>query len=174
MMFSVFYFYGVLREAAARGVQTVYSSVVHDKQVEFYFDGGVCGLGGGPYFYYIVLRDYEKVHNGTSPPCPPDPGIYKYIAVERSGSLGYSFVYVGPAVINLQANATVIYVNRAGDAFSFDLYLNVYNNSTGWLPSGYTVHLAYDGSVLSCSPISFSVPDGVISPAASGFSSWGR
>ncbi len=166
VMFSVFYFYGVLREAALRGVQTIYASTVQDRPVEFYMSGGVCGIGGGPYFYYVVLRDYEEVHSGGSLVCPPGPGFYKYVGVERTGYLGYSFVYVGPAVLQLQSNISEVLVNRVGDVFSFDLYLHVYNNSTGWLPSGYAAELVYDSTLLSCTPASFAAPDAVVSPAA--------
>ncbi|MGB9705954.1 MAG: flagellin biosynthesis protein FlgK, partial [Pyrobaculum sp.] len=166
VMFSVFYFYGVLREAALRGVQTIYASTVQDRPVEFYMSGGVCGIGGGPYFYYIVLRDYEEVHSGGSLVCPPGPGFYKYVGVERTGYLGYSFVYVGPAVLQLQSNISEVLVNRVGDVFSFDLYLRVYNNSTGWLPSRYTAELIYNSTLLSCTPASFAAPDAVVSPAA--------
>ncbi len=149
VMFSVFYFYEMLRGEAQRGVSAVQSAVVHDAPVRLVYNGSRCLLEGGPYIFYILTRGGVVVHEGPAN-CPPGRGLYRYIGVARSGALGYADVYVGPSVADATADRLVIF-HKSMDSFSFRLYLKLYNNSSGWAPyTSLKVRLAYNSSILSC------------------------
>jgi hypothetical protein len=150
VMFSVFYFYGVLRNEAQRGVSAVQSAVVRDTPVRLMYDGSRCLLEGGPYMFYILTRNGVAVYDGPSGACPGAPGLYRYVGVARSGDLGYAYVYVGPSVAGAEADKLVVFLSELSP-FSFRLYLELYNNSSGWAPySSVRVGLSYDRSLLSC------------------------
>jgi len=85
VMFSVFYFYDVLRGESQRGVSAVQSAVVHDAPVRLVYDGSRCLLEGGPYIFYILTRGGVAVYEGPADACPGGTGLYRYIGVARSG-----------------------------------------------------------------------------------------
>jgi hypothetical protein len=113
VMFSVFYFYDVLRGEAQRGVSAVQSAVVHDAPVRLVYNGSRCLLEGGPYIFYILTRGgvaVDERHADRWDRCPPsEEGLYRYIGVARSGGLGYADVYVGPSVADAAADRLVIF-----------------------------------------------------------------
>ncbi len=149
VMFSVFYFYDVLRGEAQRGVSAVQSAVVHDAPVRLVYDGSRCLLEGGPYIFYILTRGGVAVPADGCP--PPEDGLYRYIGVARSGDLGYADVYVGPSVVDAAADGLVIFHMSMDSSFTFRLYLKLYNNSSGWAPyRSLNVRLEYDSTILSC------------------------
>ena len=151
VMFSVFYFYDVLRGETQRGVSAVQSAVVHDAPVRLVYNGSRCLLEGGPYIFYILTRGGVAVYEGPADRCPPsEKGLYRYIGVARSGDLGYADVYVGPSVADAAADRLVIF-HTSTDSFTFRLYLKLYNNSSGWAPyTSLRVRLAYNSSILNC------------------------
>jgi hypothetical protein len=150
VMFSVFYFYDVLRGEAQRGVSAVQSAVVHDAPVRLVYDGSRCLLEGGPYIFYILTRGGVAVYEGPADACPGGAGLYRYIGVARSGDLGYADVYVGRSVADAAADRLVIF-HTSMVSFTFRLYLKLYNNSSGWAPyTSLRVRLAYDSSILYC------------------------
>jgi len=169
IMFSIFFFYDLLRGEAQRGVAAVQSSVVRDVSVKFFFDGAACGLEGGPYIYYVALREGVVAHQGVNVVCPPGLGMYRYIGVERSGDVGYADVYVGSLIVDAVADKPRHVVSAVGDEFFFTLYLKIFNNSSGWAPSLFEVALDFDGSLLDCrfesGGTSLSLGPSVVSPA---------
>jgi hypothetical protein len=166
VMLSAFFFHELLRSEAQRGIAAVQSSVVRDVPVRFLYNGSSCGLEGGAYVYYLVLEGGRVVHNGTIPACPPEPGFYKYVGVMKSGDTGYAYVYVGPGVVDVISSRRTVLVERVGEEFSFQLYLKVFNNSSGWMPvRSLRVRLEYDESALSCGPVEFEVGPLTVSPA---------
>jgi hypothetical protein len=69
VMFSVFYFYNTLLEAAQRGVETIYPAVTHDASVGI---DVLCSLTGGRYIFYIVTDEAGRVmYDGDRPPLSP-------------------------------------------------------------------------------------------------------
>ena len=170
VMFSVFYFYDVLRGEAQRGVSAVQSAVVHDAPVRLVYDGSRCLLEGGPYIFYILTRGGAAVYEGPADACPGGAGLYRYVGVVRSGDLGYADVYVGPSVADAAADRLVIF-HTSMDSFTFRMYLKLYNNSSGWAPyTSLRVRLAYNSSILYCKFLDTdtdvtSVGPAVVSPA---------
>ncbi len=165
VMFSVFYFYDVLRGEAQRGVSAVQSAVVHDAPVRLVYDGSRCLLEGGPYIFYILTRGGVAVYEGPADACPGGAGLYRYIGVARSGDLGYADVYVGPSVADAAADRLVIF-HTSMDSFTFRLYLKLYNNSSGWAPyTSLKVRLAYDSSILYCKFLDTDTDETSVGPA---------
>jgi hypothetical protein len=166
VMFSVFYFYDVLRGETQRGVSAVQSAVVHDAPVRLVYDGSRCLLEGGPYIFYILTRGGVAVYEGPAGECPPsEEGLYRYIGVARSGDLGYADVYVGRSVADAAADRLVIF-HTSMDSFTFRLYLKLYNNSSGWAPyTSLRVRLAYDSSILYCKFIATDTDETHVGPA---------
>jgi hypothetical protein len=114
VMFSVFYFYNALREAAQKGVEAIYSAVTHDASVGISFNGTTCNLTGGPYLYYVVTnKTSHVVYNGSGPPpCPPAMrGIYTYRAVRRDGGLDVTSAAVGNLSLSFSADRSIAVVN---------------------------------------------------------------
>jgi len=114
VMFSVFYFYSALREAAQRGVETIYSAVTHDVSVGINFHGRICSLTGGHYIFYIVTDETGRVaYDGDGPPpCPPARvGLYTYRAVRRDGGLGIALAAVGNLLLSFYADRVNAVVN---------------------------------------------------------------
>jgi hypothetical protein len=164
VMFSVFYFYDVLRGEVQRGVSAVQSAVVHDAPVRLVYNGSRCLLEGGPYIFYILTRGGVAVHEGPDK-CPSERGLYRYIGVARSGGLGYADVYVGPSVADAAADRLVIF-HTSMDSFTFRLYLKLYNNSSGWAPyKSLKVKLAYNSSILNCRFLNTGTDETSVGPA---------
>jgi len=165
VMFSVFYFYDVLRGETQRGVSAVQSAVVHDAPVRLVYDGSRCLLEGGPYIFYILTRGGVAVYEGPADACPGGAGLYRYIGVARSGDLGYADVYVGRSVADAAADRLVIF-HTSMDPFTFRLYLKLYNNSSGWAPyTSLKVRLAYDSSILYCKFLDTDTDETSVGPA---------
>ena len=165
VMFSVFYFYDVLRGEAQRGVSAVQSAVVHDAPVRLVYDGSRCLLEGGQYIFYILTRGGVAVYEGPADACPGGAGLYRYIGVARSGDLGYADVYVGRSVADAVADRLVIF-HTSMDSFTFRLYLKLYNNSSGWAPyTSLKVRLAYDSSILYCKFLDTDTDETSVGPA---------
>jgi hypothetical protein len=165
VMFSVFYFYDVLRGETQRGVSAVQSAVVHDAPVRLVYNGSRCLLEGGPYIFYILTRGGVAVYEGPADECPSEKGLYRYIGVARSGDLGYADVYVGPSVADAAADRLVIF-HTSMNSFTFRLYLKLYNNSSGWAPyTSLKVKLAYNSSILNCRFLGRNTDETSVGPA---------
>jgi hypothetical protein len=165
VMFSVFYFYDVLRGETQRGVSAVQSAVVHDAPVRLVYNGSRCLLEGGPYIFYILTRGGVAVYEGPAGECPRGAGLYRYIGVARSGDLGYADVYVGPSVADAAADRLVIF-HTSMNSFTFRLYLKLYNNSSGWAPyTSLKVKLAYNSSILNCRFLGRNTDETSVGPA---------
>ncbi len=67
VMLSV-YFYNALREAAQRGVETIYSAVTHAVSTGINFVGRICSLTVGRYIFYIVTDEAGRVVRLLSAP----------------------------------------------------------------------------------------------------------
>ncbi len=167
-MVAVLYYFKLLSQEALRAVQQVRQAALPpDQQAALGYNGSCFFSAAGPGypFAYYLVSSYPSgaavYWSRISPasagafgiPCPPSPGMYKYIGVRQNGQLAYLYVYVGPSVAYVVANSTIVYVGKAGG--SAYLYLNAYNNSTGWLPASYSVTLLYNASQVACSPSEF-------------------
>ncbi|AEA12386.1 hypothetical protein TUZN_0902 [Thermoproteus uzoniensis 768-20] len=184
VVFAIFvataiYYYQLLRQTTTQAVQEVRSAALPPDQQGALIYNGTCVFSaagsGSPFAYYLEVaaptgqaltssRVYPSLAGAFEISCPPGPGLYKYIGVRQNGQLAYLYVYVGPSVAWVAANGTVAYVSKVGDGVAIQLYLNVYNNSTGWLPATYNVALLYDSSKVVCNPSTFSVGPTALSP----------
>ncbi|ABL88566.1 hypothetical protein Pisl_1407 [Pyrobaculum islandicum DSM 4184] len=135
VMFSIFYFYGLLREATQKGVAAIYSSITYDTAANISMSGGACGVGGGPYLYYVVTDSGGGLlYNGTSPPpCPPGrPGLYLYRAVRRDGGVSTAVVSIGGVWLSAASNASVVVLNDYRRTFALALNVTIYNPTGGY------------------------------------------
>ena len=165
-MIAVLYYFRSLGQTALQAVQQVRQAAsLLDQQAALGYNGScIFSAGPGSPFVYYLASSYSSgaavYWSKVSPasagafkiPCPPSPGMYKYVGIRQNGQLAYLYVYVGPSSAYVVANTTVAYVGKVGDSVSAYLYLNAYNNSTGWLPVSYSVTLLYNASQVSCSP----------------------
>ena len=175
VIFAIFvataiYYYQLLRQTAVQGEQQVRSAALPPDQPASLAYNGTCIFSaagpGSPFAYYLEVGSSSalvlsspvspQLAGAFSVRCPPGPGLYKYIGVRQNGQLAYMYVYVGPSAAWVAANGTVAAVRRVGDSAAAMLYLNVYDNSTGYLPASFSVSLIYNTTLLSCTPSTFS------------------
>ncbi|CCC81770.1 hypothetical protein [Thermoproteus tenax] len=182
-MLAVLYYYQLIKQATIQGVQYVRQSALPpDQEAALVYNGSCYLQAAGPkypfsyYFSVYAPTGALFVSSAVSPAspyqfkiaCPPGPGMYKYVGVRQSGQLAYLYVYVGPIAVWLQSNGTIYFVKRVGDSVGLTLYLNAYDNSTGWAPVQYSVALTYNPGLLSCSPQSLSAGPAALSPGQTG------
>ncbi|ACB40789.1 hypothetical protein [Pyrobaculum neutrophilum] len=186
-MLAVLYYYQTIRQATLQGVQYVRESALPpDQEAALIYNGQSCRLQAAgpnyPFLYYISINKTGGVYiDERIPPspyqfqilCPDKPGIYKYIGVRQNAQLAYLYVYIGPTATWLQANGTVYFVKKVGDVVNIALYLNAYNNSTGWAPLQYSISLTYDNNLLDCYPSAFSAGPTSLGPGQAGVYSLG-